>query len=77
MSQFRRGEELTLTLDSFAFEGKSIARHDGLVVFIQGGVPGDDVRVKLTKIKKQFLEAEVVEVLKKSPLRVEPRCRYF
>jgi len=75
--QFQRGTELTVTLDSFAFEGKSIARVDGLVVFVQGGVPGDDVRVRLTKIKKQFLEADVVEVLKKSPLRVEPRCKYF
>ncbi len=77
MIRYQRGTELTLTLDSFAFEGKSIARLDGLVVFVQGGVPGDDVRVKLTKIKKQFLEADVVEVLKKSSLRVEPRCKYF
>lgn len=75
--QYQRGAELTLTLDSFAFEGKSIARHNGLVVFVQGGVPGDEVRVRLTKIKKQFLEADVVEVLKRSPLRVEPRCKYF
>lgn len=77
MTQFQRGTELTLALDSFAFEGKSIARLDGLVVFVEGGVPGDEVRVRLTKIKKQFLEADVVEVIKKSPLRVEPQCKYF
>jgi 23S rRNA (uracil1939-C5)-methyltransferase len=77
MTQFQRGTELTLTLDSFAFEGKSIARLDGLVVFVLGGVPGDEVRVRLTKIKKQFLEADVVEVLRNSPLRVEPRCKHF
>jgi 23S rRNA (uracil1939-C5)-methyltransferase len=77
MMQFQRGTELNVHLDSFAFEGKSIARHNGVVVFVQGGVPGDDVRVRLTKIKKQFLEAEVVEVLNKSSLRVEPRCKYF
>jgi 23S rRNA (uracil1939-C5)-methyltransferase len=77
MTPLQRNTELTLHLDSFAFEGKSIARHDGLVVFVHGGVPGDDVRVRLTKIKKQFLEAEVVEVLNTSPLRVEPRCTFF
>jgi 23S rRNA (uracil1939-C5)-methyltransferase len=74
---FRRGEELTLRLDSFAFEGKSVARHEGLVVFVTGGVPGDLVRVRLSKIKKQFLEAEAVEVLEPSPVRTAPRCRHF
>jgi 23S rRNA (uracil1939-C5)-methyltransferase len=77
MTPLQRNTELTLHLDSFAFEGKSIARHEGLVVFVYGGVPGDEVRVRLTKIKKQFLEADVVEVLKQSPLRTEPRCKYF
>ncbi|HXG01574.1 MAG TPA: 23S rRNA (uracil(1939)-C(5))-methyltransferase RlmD, partial [Bacteroidota bacterium] len=72
-----RGDELTLTLDTFAFEGKALARLNGLVVFVQGAVPGDEARVRLTKVKKQFLEAEVVEVLKPSPLRVAPRCKHF
>lgn len=73
----KRGDELTLTLDAFAFEGKSIARHEGMVVFVKGGVPGDEVRVRLRKIKKQFLEADTVDVLTPSGLRAEPRCRYF
>ena len=73
----KKFDEIVVVLESFAFEGKGIARIDGLVVFVQGGVPGDEVRVRITKIKKQFLEAEVVEVLKHSPLRVEPRCKFF
>lgn len=77
MTQFQRGAELNLALEAFAFEGKSIARLDGLVVFVQGGVPGDEVKVRISKIKKQFLEADVIEVLKQSSLRVEPRCKYF
>ena len=73
----KKFEELTVTLESFAFEGKSIDRVDGFVVFVEGGVPGDEVRVRVRKVKKQHAEAEVVEVLKKSSLRVEPRCKYF
>ncbi len=73
----KKHDELILSVDSFAFEGKSLARHNGLVVFVHGGVPGDEVRVRLTKVRKQFLEAEAVEVLKPSPLRVTPRCRHF
>lgn len=73
----KRGDLLTLTLERFAPEGKSIARVDGLVVFVTGAVPGDEVRAELTKVKKSFCEARTVEVLSPSPLRAEPRCRYF
>ncbi len=73
----KRGEVLTLAVDSSAFEGKSVARWNGLVVFLQGAVPGDRVTARITKIKKQFLEAEVVDILDPSSLRTEPRCRYF
>ena len=73
----KKGDEITLHLESFAFEGKSVARVDGQVVFVTGGVPGDEVRVAVNKVKKQHAEAEVVEVLTKSPLRTEPRCPYF
>ncbi len=73
----QRGDELTLKLESAAFEGKNISHCDGLVVFVRGGVPGDTARVRLTKIKKQFLEADCVSVEEPSPLRVVARCRHF
>jgi 23S rRNA (uracil1939-C5)-methyltransferase len=73
----KRGEELRLTVERFAAEGKTVARLEGLVVFVHGGVPGDDVRVRVSKVKKSFLEAEVTQILSPSPLRIEPRCRYF
>lgn len=72
-----RGDELTLKLDSFAFEGKSVARIDGMVVFVHGGVPGDEVRARVVKVKKQFVEAKALEILSPSALRVHPLCRYF
>jgi 23S rRNA (uracil1939-C5)-methyltransferase len=73
----KRGEEITVTLEGFAFEGKSIARVEGLVIFVTGAVPGDTVRVRLTKIKKTFCEAVALEIVTASPLRVVPRCAHF
>jgi len=73
----KKGDELELKLESFAFEGKAVARVDGLVVFVEGGVAGDEVRARLTKIKKQFAEARVIETLRNSPLRTQPRCVHF
>ncbi|MGD0037924.1 MAG: 23S rRNA (uracil(1939)-C(5))-methyltransferase RlmD [Bacteroidota bacterium] len=72
-----KNEEITLEIQSAAFEGKAIARHQGLVVFVENAVPGDVVIAKLLKIKKSFAEAKVVRIERPSPLRVEPRCKYF
>lgn len=63
---------------SIDYEGRGIARgRDGKTVFIQGAMPSETVSYRVTKSKKQFDEAEVESVLKTSPERVFPRCRYF
>jgi len=71
------GEERELTIESFAFEGKSIARINGFVLFVHGAVPGETVRARIIKIKKTYGEAETIEILKTSPLRVQPLCPHF
>jgi 23S rRNA (uracil1939-C5)-methyltransferase len=48
-----------------------------MVVFVRGGLPGDTVRARLTKIKRSFAEAEATAILEASPWRVEPRCPHF
>lgn len=73
----KRGDELELTIESFADKGKSLARVDGYVVFVGGAVPGDKVRAQVFKKKRKHAEARILEVLEPSPLRVEPRCAYF
>ncbi len=70
-------EIVELKIDSIAFEGKAIARIDGYVVFVAGGVPGDAVKAKILKRKKDYAEAKVVEIVSPSPHRVQPPCRYF
>lgn len=66
-----------LRIDSMAAEGKCVARHEGRVVFIQGGAPGDIVTVSLTKIKNNFLEARVTRIEESSIHRTTPFCEHF
>ena len=73
----KRGDELQLEITDAAFEGKAVARREGLVFFVENAVPGDLVTATLLKIKKNFVEAKVVRVDRPSPLRAEPRCKYF
>jgi 23S rRNA (uracil1939-C5)-methyltransferase len=69
-----RGSELELAIDSLAHGGNGVARLDGYVVFVQGAVPGDRVRARVTKSKRDYAEARAVELIEPSPDRVEPRA---
>ena len=71
------GDILELKIESTGFEGKSIARVEGLVVFVEGAVEGDVVKAKVMKTKKKFVEAKVVEVITPSEKRTTARCSYF
>ncbi|HYR22296.1 MAG TPA: class I SAM-dependent RNA methyltransferase [Chthoniobacterales bacterium] len=66
-----------LTIEDVAFGGKGVARENGKAVFIPFTIDGELVSAKITREKKQFAEAEVVDLRKASPHRVEPPCPYF
>ncbi len=64
-----------LFLTGIAHGGMSIARHEGRVLFVRGGIPGESVIVRVTdRSHASYWRAEVVEVLEASVHRVEPRC---
>jgi len=64
-------------VEDYAAEGKSIARVDGKVVFIERVVPGDVVDIKLFKSKKDWAEGYPLQFHSLSKERVEPFCQHF
>lgn len=66
-----------LTVERYGAEGNSVARVDGFVVFVRGGIPGDTVTVRLTRVRRNFADAEIVSVDAPSPLRIQPQCTFF
>ena len=70
----RKGERLEVEIDSLAFGGRGIARADGFVVFVAGGLPGDRVLAEVTKGKKRFAEARTIELLRAGADRLPDRC---
>ena len=64
-------------VSDYAAEGKSIARIDGKVIFIEKAVPGDIVDVKLSKNKKDWAEGFPVSFKKLSKDRVDAFCKHF
>lgn len=71
------GAEVELEISSIAFGGSGVARVEGLVCFVPGGVPGDVVRAVVRKRRRRHRECEIIGVVSPSPLRVEPRCAHF
>ncbi len=66
-----------LLVEDYAAEGKSIARLEGKVIFIENVVPGDVVDVRLLKNKKDWAEGFPVLFHSYSADRVEPFCSHF
>jgi 23S rRNA (uracil1939-C5)-methyltransferase len=66
-----------LEIETAAAEGKSIARHDGKVIFIPFSAPGDVADVMVQKQKKSYAEGRIQKLHKQSPIRTEPICSHF
>ena len=64
-------------MEDYAAEGKSLAKVDGKVIFIEGVVPGDVVDVQLGKNKKDWAEGRPLRFHSYSPDRVQPFCSHF
>lgn len=60
-----------------ASKGKSVAKHDGRAIFVQGGVPGDICDITVFKRRKKFWEARIEKIHTYSERRTEPKCEHF
>jgi 23S rRNA (uracil1939-C5)-methyltransferase len=72
-----KDEELELKIDSLAYGGNGVARLNGFVVFVKRALPGDTVRARVTKVKRNHAEALAVEVVEPGAPRVEAPCKHY
>jgi 23S rRNA (uracil1939-C5)-methyltransferase len=74
---FQKNEEVTVDIIGLTHDGEGVGRADGYTLFIQGALPGERVRAKVMKVKKQYGYARLEELLLESPSRVEPTCAIY
>jgi 23S rRNA (uracil1939-C5)-methyltransferase len=67
---------IELHIEDLAFGGQGVAHHDGRVVLVEGGFPGDTVRARVYKRRRSLWEARAESVLEPSPDRIAPRCSH-
>jgi 23S rRNA (uracil1939-C5)-methyltransferase len=68
---------ISLDVESLDLEGNGVAHHEGKVVFVRGGLPGETVLAEVVRRKPRFEVAQVVAVRRESSSRVRPRCPHF
>jgi tRNA/tmRNA/rRNA uracil-C5-methylase (TrmA/RlmC/RlmD family) len=73
----KKDQELDLKIDSLAYGGNGVARLNGFVVFVRRGLPGDTVRARVTKVKRNHAEATALEVVDAGAPRVDAPCAHY
>lgn len=64
-------------IEDLSHDGRGVARVDGKIVFVDGALPQEKVRIQYQKKRKDFDEASILEMIEASPERVEPLCKHF
>lgn len=72
-----KGETIELEIEDLAYGGKGVARLDGLVVFVEGGLPGDKVLARIFKVRGNYAESRIEILLVPSPHRIAAACEHF
>ncbi len=73
----RKREPETAVIGAVTHDGRGIASTDGKKAFVAGALAGETVRFIRRKRRRNYDEAELLEVMDASPERVEPRCAVF
>lgn len=73
----QKGQIIECEVHGFGHSGTGVGKFEGFAVFINGALPGEQVKIRITKVKKTFAEGELLEVLTAHPERIEPICPHF
>lgn len=68
---------MQIEIESLAFGGLGLAKEDGKVFFVRGGLPKDVLEIKIIKDKGKYAEAVISKIIEPSPDRIEPSCPVF
>ena len=71
---FKGNDVLEVIPEKLVYEGAALAKVDGFPIFIDGGCPGDKLKIRIKKANKSFANAEILEILEPSAHRVKPFC---
>lgn len=72
-----KNDEVLLDIIGMTHEGEGVGRVEGFTLFVQGALPGEKVRARVLKTKKQYGYAKLMELVQASPDRIGPPCPIY
>jgi 23S rRNA (uracil-5-)-methyltransferase RumA len=75
--QMRVGQQMTVTIRSLGINGEGIGYYKKKIVFVDKALPGEVVRAEITELKEKYAYARLLQVVEKSPDRIEPPCPVY
>lgn len=66
-----------IKIESLNYSASAVGKIDGFVVFVPYAIPGDDLLVRITQVKRNYAIAEIVEIITPSEYRCHPPCTHF
>ena len=74
---FMTNNKIELHIERLVYGGKGLGRHNNMVVFVPDVITGEKVLVEVRTRKKDYAEAELIEIIKPSPHRITPACPIY
>ena len=76
-NQLKRWQEIELSISDLAFGGKGIVKLNDRVFFVKDAIPNQKIIARISRVKKNYVEAFKIETLKKSTDEISPKCSHF
>ncbi len=75
--ELRIDDELIVDIKRLGINGEGIAFYKKLAIFVDGVIPNEQVKIKLTKVDEKMAFGEVVELIKSNSARITPKCPHY
>ncbi|MFL0246270.1 23S rRNA (uracil(1939)-C(5))-methyltransferase RlmD [Candidatus Clostridium stratigraminis] len=72
-----KNKEYIIEITSLGFEGEGVGKINDFTVFVQGALKGETVKVKIVKVARSYAHGKLMEIIKPSEFRVEPKCGIY
>lgn len=73
----KKNDIVRLKVTDLAYGGKGVAKECGKVVFVEGGLPGDMLDIRITRVKPDYCQGVIENIIEPSSYRLKPLCRHF
>ena len=75
--KIRKGDIITVKVESLSFGGAGFAKHNGAAIFIDKALPGQDIKAFVYKKYKSYCKAKINEIITQTPYSLDARCPHF